>query len=57
MIYDRFTKDLFPFHPFTASPRQSHSVVTRGWYSWSYGQTETRGFAFFLARSGIWGQR
>ena len=21
MIYDGFTKDLFPFHPFTAPPR------------------------------------
>ena len=40
MIYNRFAEDLLPFLPFTAPPRQSHSVVTRGWFLAYYEQTD-----------------
>ena len=40
MIYNRFAEDLLPFLPFTAPPRQSHSVVTKGWSLTYYEQTE-----------------
>ena len=37
-----------PFLPFTAPPRQSHSVVTRGWFLTHYEQTEMQGFCIDL---------
>ena len=48
MIYNRFAEDLLPFLPFTAPPRQSHSVVTKGCILAYYEQTEMQGFCIDL---------